>query len=115
MAAWPSTLPDFFQVGGYSEKGVDNTLRSKMDVGPDKLRRRTITNVRNVIGNMWLTDSQYDDMVTFYETTQNYGADSFTMDDAHAVNKTWRFVGPPSYSTVGPNNWQVRLTLEEMP
>lgn len=115
MAAWPGTLPDFFQVGGYSEKGPDNIIRTTMDVGPDKLRRRTVTNIRSIVGNMWLTNSQYDDMVTFFETTQLYGAISFTMDDAHGVNKTWRFVDSPVYTTIGPDNWQVRLSLEELP
>ena len=115
MAAWPGTLPDFFQVGGYKELGANNILRSDMDVGPAKVRRRTTSNVRPVVGNMWLTTAQYTALKTFFETTQAYGALSFTMDDAHGVSKTWRFVRPPAYRTLGPENWQVQLNLEEMP
>jgi len=115
MAAWPGTLPDFFQVGGYTEKGADNLIRTNMDVGPAKVRRRTVTNIRSIVGNMWLTSAQYTAMKTFFEVTQAYGSLTFTMDDAHAVNQTWRFVKPPVYTTVGPNNWQVKLDLEEMP
>ncbi len=115
MAAWPATLPDFFQVGGFQETGADNIIRSKMDVGPDKLRKRTTTSTRKHAGNMWLTDAQYTILKTFFEDDHDYGALSFTMDDAHAVNQTFRFLRPPVYTTVGPNNWQVRLELEEMP
>jgi hypothetical protein len=115
MAAWPGTLPEFFQVGGFVEIGADNVIRSPMDVGPDKLRLRTTASTRRHTGNMWLTTAQYTALRTFFETTQSYGALSFTMDDAHGVNKTFRFLNPPRYNTVGPNNWQVKLDLEEMP
>jgi len=115
MAAWSGTLPEFFQQSGFVEIGADNLIRTKMDVGPAKVRRRTITNVRTVSGNMWLTTAQYNELVTFYEVTHNFGADTFTMDDAHGVNQTWRFVTPPRYTTVGPDNWQVKLSLEQMP
>ena len=115
MAAWPATLPDFFQVGGFQEISAINTIRTKMEVGPDKVRRRTSTDVRTHVGNMWLTDAQYTILETFYVTDHLSGALSFTMDDAHGNNQTFRFVKPPSYTTVGPNNWQVRLDLEELP
>lgn len=115
MAAWPGTLPDFFQIRGFTETGADNIIRSSVDVGPEKVRRRTVTNVRRHVGNMWLTDSQYTELKTFFEVTHEYGALSFTMDDAHGTNQTFRFVSPPKYTTVGPNNWQVRLDLEELP
>jgi len=115
MAAWPGTLPDFFQVGGYTETGAENTIRTQMDVGPDKIRRRTVTDTRTVVGSMWLTPSQYTELKTFYEITHAYGSLPFTMDDAHGVNQTWRFLSPPVYTTLGPENWQVRLNIEEMP
>jgi len=115
MAAWPVDLPEFFRVASYSETSADNLIRTKMDVGPAKVRRRTGTNVRRVSGSMWLTPTQYTSMETFFNVTQDHGATTFTMDDAHGINQTWRFVSPPSYTTVGPENWQVRLNLEQMP
>lgn len=115
MAVWPATLPQNFQVQGYSESGADNILRTTMDVGPDKLRRRTTSNVRRVTGSMWLTPAQYTELRTFFEVTHQFGALTFTKDDEHGINRTWRFISPPVYSTVGPENWQVRLQLEEMP
>jgi len=114
MAVWPGTLPDFFQVGGFVETGAVNTIRSTMDVGPDKLRRRTTTGIRRHQGDMWLTEAQYALMRTFYEDTHAFGSLSFTMDDAHGTNRTFRFITPPKYTTVGPNNWKVRLDLEEL-
>jgi hypothetical protein len=115
MADWPATLPQNFQVQGYQETGADNLLRTSMEVGPDKLRQRTTSNVRTVVGTMWLTPDQYTEFRTFYEVTHKFGSLTFTKDDQHGVNRTWRFAAPPVYSTVGPENWQVRLSLEEMP
>lgn len=115
MAAWPGTLPQNFQIQGYTETGAQNTVRTKMEVGPDKVRKRTTSEVRVVQGNMWLTAAQYTIMRTFYETDHNFGADTFTKDDEHAINRTWRFVDPPVYTTIGANTWQVRLKIEEMP
>lgn len=115
MAAWPGTLPDFFQVAGFVEIGANNIIRSAVDVGPEKVRRRTITNVRRHTGSMWLTAAQYTILRDFFENTHEYGALSFTMDDAHGTNRTFRFIVPPRYTTVGPNNWQVKLDLEELP
>jgi hypothetical protein len=115
MAAWSGTLPQNFQVPGYSETGAENTLRTRMDVGPSKVRKRTTSNVRTVTGLMWLTPAQYTELRTFYEVTHEYGALTFTKDDEHGINRTWRFVKPPVYTTLGPENWQVRLELEEMP
>ena len=114
MAAWPGTLPNLFQVQGFVETGAENTIRSNMDVGPAKLRRRTTTGIRTHSGAMWLTDAQYTAMRTYYEVTQKFGSLSFTLDDAHGTNRTFRFLTPPKYTTVGPNNWQVKLDLEEL-
>ncbi len=115
MAAWPGTLPQNFQVSGYSERGANNIIRTKMDIGPDKVRQRTVSNVRTVQGDMWLTVAQYTIMRTFFEDDHDYGALTFTKDDEHNINRTWRFISPPIYTTIGPENWQVRLELEEMP
>lgn len=115
MAAWTGTLPQNFQVQGYSEVGADNTIRTKMEVGPNKIRKRTTSNVRIVSGTMWLTPAQYTELRDFYENIHEYGSLSFTKDDEHGINRTWRFVNPPVYSTVGPENWQVKLQIEEMP
>jgi len=114
MAAWPGTLPQNFQVSGYSESDAINTIRTSMDVGPDKVRKRTTSNIRQVTGDMWLTPAQYTIMRDFY-IAHEYGSLTFTKVDEHSVSRTWRFVDPPMYSTVGPENWQVRLKLEEMP
>ena len=115
MAAWPGTLPTIFQVQGFKEDGADNLIRSSMDVGPAKVRRRTTTNVRNHAGSMWLTDTQYSALRTFFETTVSYGSQSFTMDDVHGTNRDFRFVKPPEYSSIGPGYWEVKLSLEELP
>lgn len=115
MAAWPGTLPQNFQTSGYQETGANNTIRTQMEVGPDKVRKRTSSDVRTVTGRMYITGAQYTIMRDFYENLHEYGALSFTKDDEHGTNRTWRFVKPPAYTHIGADNWWVRLEIEELP
>lgn len=112
---WPTSIPDNFQVGGYSETGSDNLIRTAMSVGPDKVRRRTTANVRQIVGSFWLTSAQYTTLRNFFENEVAYGAVPFIKLDAHGINRLFRFSKPPVYTPNGPNNWQVRVELEEMP
>lgn len=112
---WPVSIPENFQVGGYSETEADNTIRTTMSVGPDKIRRRTTANVRMVSGVFWLTTTQYNTLRNFFENTVSYGTVPFIKSDAHGVNRLFRFSRPPVYTPNGPNNWLVKVELEEMP
>lgn len=115
MATYPASLPTTFQVDGYRETDSDNTIRTSMDVGPDKIRRRTTANSRIVVGTMWLTQTQYTTFRAFFETDTSYGTDTFDFTDVHGVLRTYRFYKPPQYEPNGPINWKVKLEWEELP
>lgn len=58
MILWPSILPQYLQVSGYSEALANQLLRSEMDAGPAKARRRFTAATRPVTGDIVVTQEQ---------------------------------------------------------
>ena len=114
MATWPGTLPQYWGAPDFVEQEGDNIVRTRMAAGPEKIRARSTAAPRRHMGFVRLSESQYATMKTFYQTTLAFGTDTFTMDDAHGVSRTMRFVSPPSYRYDGYNVWICTLDLEEM-
>ena len=117
MPAWPSTLPQLFQLSGYEETESDNIIRTPMDKGPPKVRRRGSDAPRLLTANMWLDGTQYSIFRDFVRNTlkdRSLTIDS-GLNDAHGVERTWRIVRPPKYLPLGNDNWRVTLELEELP
>lgn len=110
MATWPVTLPQEFEVAGYSESIADNLLRSEMDVGPPKVRRRGAARPDLIQGQITIDDTQWATLLAFYDADLFEGALTFTWS---AV--TYRFAQPPSRVPLGADNWRVALSLERMP
>lgn len=108
MATWPSTL--VIRRDGFKEAPPSRQLRSKMDVGEDKIRRRSSRAVRPVTIQMLLSDSLLDTFDDFYLANDELSF-SFTHPRT-SETVTARFTDePPSYD---PNEtmWNVTVKLE---
>ena len=119
MATWGSTatLPAFteFLIETYQETAPNNVIRTQMEIGPDKVRRRGTSAPTPFSGTMLMTSSQVSNLLTFFDTTLNYGAESF--DAVHprtTVAATVRFTAPPQISPMGAD-WQVAMSFEILP
>lgn len=118
MAGWPVDLPDRLLVDGYTESPPDTTIRTAMDAGVAKVRRRYTAGARPIAGVLMLTRDQVDVLDTFYVTTLQGGAQRFQW--RHPRKSVYeavdiRFVRPPTYEAVEPNVWRASLALEVMP
>lgn len=115
MATWPATLPSY-KINTFKESAPENTIRSSVGIGPDKVRRRTTSNVRSITFQMIMTAAQTATLDTFYNTTTNGGADSFTYTHPRTgATETARFVQPPSYSDVFGSAYETTISLELLP
>ena len=118
MAAWPgsSALPQNLEYQGYTETAPDNVLRTKMGVGPDKLRRRETAAIRPFSGSMVLTTTQVHQLEIFYITTLSYGVIAFNWTrPSTTVIASIRFVEPPKYSALADELWRAKMSFEELP
>lgn len=119
--AWPGTLPPTLLVDGFVETPPETVLRTEMDSGPAKVRRRYTANVRPLSGSLILTASQVAILDDFLLTTLEGGSKPF--DWTHPRTSaaiTTRFVSRPgepgmSYEPYDKDNWIARLRLEILP
>jgi hypothetical protein len=112
MAAWPSTLPAHL-INTFTETPPDNVIRSSVDRGAAKIRKRTTANVRPVSFSMFLTPAQVVALDTFYAANAALEFD-YTHPRTGAAVKA-RFTSPPSLSDINGKNYNCDVALEIMP
>ena len=122
MPTWPLTLPRAPLVRALSQTAQDLVVRTSMDSGPAKVRRRlTVNVVPTTIGLPVLTDEQLETFKTFFHSTAMGGAEAFDWKDpATGQPARMRFVGQPSWSPVRARNgvgrtWDVQFNVELIP
>ena len=113
---WDNTLPQTLLVDGYGQSFPEVTIKSNMDAGPAKVRRRFTAGVEPVSGTMVMTAAQLATFTTFYNTTLLGGSlrFSWTKPPAHTAACEMRFTAPPSLTKV-ESNYEVSLSLEILP
>ena len=93
---WPPTIDKKVLRGGFSQKAVENTIRSTVEAGLDKLRKRYTSPIIKMNVNMWIDFTQYESLETFYNTTLQGGVLSFTFPDpATGDDHEYRFLSTP--------------------
>ena len=117
MPDWPSGLPQSPLVNGFSESTPDTRLRTQMDVGADKMRRRYTGGIRRYRYTMFFTKAQVAIFETFLQTTLNGGIDIFTWKNHRTdASADLRFIEMPTYTPIGGGDfYNVNLALEELP
>ncbi len=116
MPTWPTSLPTAPMISGLNETLADNLVRTQMDQGPAKVRRRSTANVKPLQIQYVLTVAQKDTLITFFVTTLVSGSLSFTFTDPLTdSSSTVRFTGPPSFKAVSAIAWATTLALEVLP
>lgn len=118
MATWPSSLPKPM-INGYALNPVDQTIRTEMDVGASRVRRRTTARNDKVSVTWMMVDAQLAAFRTWLEdgaTGAAGGAAWFNItlpigtSGSAAVEA--RFAGPFKATEVGGANWNVTAELE---
>jgi len=115
MTDWPDTLPQRFLRNGLSETLADNVIRSQVDRGPAKVRRRTISNVRQLSASMRMSHAEWSTFLTFYMDILKQTL-PFNMPDPFDENATItvRFVSVPRKTYFSPGAVRVDMSLEIM-
>lgn len=115
MTTWPGTIPSEFEQGGYQEAFANNTIKTSMDAGPPKRRRRTTASIKLFSGFIMMTDAEVALLETFYyDTIGEVNVFDFTHPRRDTTVQVV-FAEPPSLTYISPNNWRVGLKFEEQP
>lgn len=113
MPTWPAGLPAHTEIEGYQETPPTLALRSAMDAGPAKVRRRFSAGPTAWRGTMLLTQAQAETLLAFWRETLAGGALAFEW--AHprtGAAATMRFTAPPELRHQAEGLWRAELTLE---
>ena len=114
---WPVTLTQTLLVDGFEGSSPDLLLRSSMDAGPAKVRRRATAGARPVTGKLLLTAAELSTFKTFYDETLLSGSLRFNwLDPDDGVTAVeMRFTERPSWVSLEPDEFEVSMNLEIMP
>ncbi len=115
---WPTTLPVINYPSpdsGYSYAPQNQALRTQMDAGPKKSRRRFSAGYTAMSINIDMTGAQVAILKTFYYTTLAVVLPFDWIDHTTRTTATYVFLEPPGYSPLAADWWRVSLQLEQQP
>ena len=113
--SWPATLPDW-SWEGLEEQPPDVAVRTEMDAGPPKVRRRHTTNARPFTGRVVLIKTEVATFDEFYVTTLKGGTLRFDYTNPRTGDTDdFLFAGVPKYRNIGPAQYEVAFNVFKMP
>lgn len=113
MATWPAALHGY--ITNFTETPPQNVLRTQMDTGPAKLRRRSTANVRTFSLTLFLTKALVATFDTFYVTATQSGSIKFDMYHPRTlVQGEYRFINQPIYTPM-KEGYTIKMELELLP
>jgi len=116
MPSWPSELPYTPLIRSYGEKAPNVTIRTSMDIGPAKVRRRFTNGIREFSFDLQLNGAQLQILDDFFMNDLAGGSIAFDFTSPRTEQPvSMRFVNPPQYSARGGNIWIASLDLEALP
>lgn len=120
-AVWPPSLPSP-KPSEFTETAVDVVVRTSMDAGVPKARRRFTAAPRPISATLTLTRAQVATLDTFFVDTLKGGALTFDWTDHRTGDDAvYRFVSKPQYRPRAPRQaaatevWVATLELEIIP
>lgn len=119
-ASWPATVP--FPKFGWTEQRQKGFIRTPMETGPAKVRRRFSAVSRQMEVTVGIEAEERAILEQFFAATLAEGSLPFTAPDkvAGTGTATYRFIEPPAYvhrQSNGPKTtvYTVTLTIERLP
>ncbi len=111
---WPSSLPQVIRLEGLGAKRKSNVIRTQMDAGPQKARRRYTAITKEFTGSVVLTESQRELLEDWYQNMIGDGALRFVMKDPQTLQLAeFRFL--EEYDEEASDGlWIITMKLEKM-
>jgi len=111
---WPDTLPLTLRMDGLSAKRNSNVIRTTMDAGPKKARRRYTASSKEFTGSMLLDASLFFELEQFYSVTLADGVLRFNFTDPQTLETAeFRFSDDYTVNSVD-GKFEVSMQLERL-
>ena len=111
---WPDGLPNTLFINGLSAKRNSNVIRTQMDAGPKKARRRYTASTKNFTGKMLLNESQRFELEQFYRVTLADGVLRFNFTDPQTLESgEFRFTDDYTENSVD-GMFEISMSLERL-
>ncbi len=116
METWPLTLQQKLNVAGFRVQVGSTVVRSSMDTGPGKVRRRFTDGVDRYSCTIDLDFDLYQTFRTFFDTQLAGGAMTFEFVDPFSQTpEIFRFAEEPSIDPLGGRVFRVGMVWEKIP
>jgi hypothetical protein len=114
--AWPLSLQQYLSEQNFSVTFGDTTVRSDMDTGPQKVRRRFTRPVDKFTGSILVDGAEYDIFYNYYNTSLAGGTTPFLLNHPiTGVPSEFRFTGQPKVNSIGGGQFVIGFEFEELP
>jgi hypothetical protein len=112
--AWPSTLQDKLNQASFSYALGETVLRSQMDIGPAKYRRRFTKGIDTLSCSILLkSTTEYNTFYNFYDSTLNGGVTRFEfVHPITGVLSEFRMSKAPSLRLIGGSVYEITMEWE---
>jgi len=77
MPSWPSNIPQYFNVAGFNEEPIDNAIRTTMETGDVKIRRRFTGQHYVISGAIDMTAAEFETFRAWWRDNLRDGVLSF--------------------------------------
>lgn len=111
---WPPSLPQVIRLEGLATKKKSNVVRTQMDAGPQKARRRYTVQTKEFTGSVVVNESQRELLEDFYDNVLGSGVLRFVMKDPQTLLPAeFRFL--EDYDEESNDGlWIITMKLEKM-
>ena len=110
---WPVSLQQIVNSDGFAFSYGETAIRTSMDIGPAKVRRRFTKPIDTLRVTINLTTSEQEDLYFFYNTDLNGGVTTFELDHPITGDLTvFRFTSAPQVTHLGGGNFRASMEWE---
>lgn len=111
---WPDSLPQVLILDGLNAKKRSSVVRTEMDAGPAKQRRRYTVSTKEFKGSIVVTESQRQILENFYRVVLSDGVLRFQMKDPQTLEYAeFRFKDDYDEDSLD-GNWKITMILEKI-
>ena len=111
---WPDSLPNTLLLAGLFAKRNSNVIRTQMDAGVKKTRRRYTASTKTFSGKMLLDESQRFELDRFYRVDLADGVFRFNFTDPQTLESgEFRFTDDYTENSVD-GMFEITMSLERL-